>query len=43
MDARLLNMFHDAADNDLLTITDSIDVNFGSIIQETIQQHRRFI
>ena len=40
MHAGLLDVFHDAADDDLRAIREGIDVDLGRIVQEAVQQHR---
>ena len=32
MDACLFNVFHDATDDDLLTVTERIDIHFDGIV-----------
>ncbi len=43
MNACLLNVLHDAADQYTLTITDGIHIDFYSIVKEAIQQDRRIV
>ena len=43
MHARLLYMLHDAADEHFFTITDAVNIDFDSQIEEAIQQHRAVI
>ena len=43
MHAGLLDMFHDAADNDIGSITDGIDVHLDRIVEKMVKQYRRII
>ena len=43
MDTRLLDMFHDAADQDVLTVTNGVHVHFHGVVQEAVQQHRGIV
>ena len=43
MNAGLLDVFHDSADEHVATIADRIDVDFDRIIQESIEQHRTLV
>ena len=40
VNAGLLDMLHDAADQHAFTVADTVDIDFGSQIQESIEQHR---
>ena len=39
MNARLLDMLHDAADEHALPVAHAIDVDFGGQVQEAIEQN----
>ena len=41
--AGLLDVFHDAADEDGFTIGQAVHVDFGGVVQEAVQQHRRIV
>ena len=44
MHARFLDVFHDAADQDIaFGISDQIDIDLGGVIEEAIEQYRRFV
>ena len=43
MHTGLLDMFHDAADQDVFTIRNGIDIDLDGIIQKTVEQYRRVI
>ena len=43
MHAGLLDVFHDAADEDGFTIGQAVHVDFGGVVQEAVQQHRRIV
>ena len=43
MDARLLDMFHDSADEHLLTIAKRIDVDLAGVVQETVEKNWRIV
>ena len=43
MNASLFNMLHDAGNDDLVTVRNSIDIHFYGMIQKVIQQYRRVI
>ena len=40
MDTGKLNMFHNAADHDLLTVAQRVHINLGGVVQEFIDQNR---
>ena len=40
MDAGLLDMFHDAADIDILAIAQRVDIDLDGVAQEAVDQHR---
>ena len=40
MHTRLFNVFHDAGDDDIGSISDRIDINLGGILQKSVNQHR---
>jgi hypothetical protein len=41
--AGLLNVLHDAADHHTLAIGEGVNVHFGGIVEEAVEQHRRII
>ena len=43
MNACLLDMLHDAANQHHFAIADGIDIHFNRIVEEAIQQHRRVV
>ncbi|MNB90570.1 hypothetical protein D3C75_376300 [compost metagenome] len=43
MNARLLDVFHDATNQHHFAVADGIDIHFYCIIQEAVQQHRRIV
>ena len=40
MDARLLDVLHDAADQDVLAVADRVDVHLDREVQEAVEQPR---
>ena len=38
MDAGFFDVFHDAADDDSLAVADGIDIEFGCIIEELVDE-----
>ena len=40
MHASLFYVFHDPADQHILTITNGIDIDFFRVVQESVQQDR---
>ena len=43
MNAGLLDVLHDAPDQNILAIANGIHVNFGGVIEKAVQQNRRVI
>ena len=43
MDAGLLNVLHDRADHDCLTVTHCIDIYFNGSAEKTVEQNRRVL
>ena len=43
MNARLLDVLHDAADQDAFAVADAVDVDFNCEIEKTVEQHRAVI
>ncbi len=43
VDTGLLDVLHDAADDYIGAVADGIHVQLGRIVQEAVQQHRRFV
>ena len=40
MDAGLLDVLHDAADNALLAVCETVDIDLGGILQEAVDEDR---
>jgi hypothetical protein len=41
MDAGLLDVLQDAADDDALAVAQGVDVDFGGVLQELVDEDRR--
>ncbi len=43
MHARLFDVLHDAADDDLLAVAQGVDIDLGGIVEEAVEQHRAVV
>ena len=43
MDPGLFDVLHDAADEDPLAVADGVHVHLDGVVEEAVQQHRRFV